>query len=168
MRRHLRILGIDPGTRLIGFGLLECARVVSIQSKDYRVIDAGVLRTDPKSSTFSRVGAIHQAMYELAIELKPTLCVIESAFFGCNPQSALKLGQARGALMAAMSRCAVPVKEIAPTKVKKIITGHGHGDKEAISLALKRLLKFQKGRLPFDVTDALAIALSYGISGESL
>ena len=166
MRRHLRILGIDPGTRLIGFGLLECARVISIQSKDYKVLDAGVLRTDPKSCPLSRVGAIHEAMYELAVELKPNLCVIESAFFGCNPQSALKLGQARGALMSAMSRCAVPVKEIAPTKVKKIITGHGHGNKEDISIALSRLLKFKKGRLPFDVTDALAIALSYGISGE--
>lgn len=142
--------------------------MVSIQSKDYKVVDAGVLRTDPKSSTSSRLGAIHQAMYELAVELKPNLCVIESAFLGCNPQSALKLGQARGALIAAMSRCAIPVREIAPTKVKKIITGNGHGDKEEVSLALKHLLKFKKGRLPFDVTDALAIALSYGISGERL
>lgn len=164
----MRILGIDPGTRLIGFGVLDCARIVSLQTKDYKVVDAGVLRTDPKSSSFSRIGAIHQAMYEIAIELKPDLCVIESAFFGCNPQSALKLGQARGALMAAMSRCAVPVKEIAPTKVKKIITGNGHGDKEAISLAITRLLQFKRGRLPLDVTDALAIALSYGISGENL
>lgn len=162
----MRILGIDPGTRLIGFGLLECSRQGSVLARDYKIVDAGVLRANLSLSLVQRVGAIHHSMYELVTQVKPNFCVIESAFMGANAQSALKLGQARGALIAAVSRCNVPIHEIAPTKVKKLMAGDGHSSKESVSEGVQRLLKVKIGKVPSDVTDAIAIALSYILSSS--
>ena len=165
----MRILGIDPGSRVIGFGLLECSKSGSMIASQYKIMEAGVLRANLELPLVQRIGSIHQAMYDLTKQLKPNYCVIESAFMGVNAQSALKLGQARGALISAMSRCDVPIHEIAPTKVKKLMAGVGHGTKEQVSEGVQRLLKVTIPDVPSDVTDALAIALSFMlISGRSL
>ena len=160
----MRILGIDPGTRVVGFGLVQCRKSQSINPRDYSILDAGVVKADVKLSQASRLGAIHQEIFKLAEHWQPQLCVIEGAFFGRNARSALMLGQARGALIAAMARVNVPVEEIAPTKVKMVMTGRGQSEKLEVAKAVERLLRFQLGLLPFDVSDALAIALSFCLS----
>lgn len=160
----MKILGIDPGTRIVGFGLLECRKRYSVSPRDYRVKDAGVLKADPKLKALQRISVLHQAVYDLLNETNPDICVIESAFLGANPQSALKLGQARGAIISAFGRKSLPVAEITPTEVKKYVTGSGCSEKKNVADALFRLLNFDKGRLPYDVTDALAIAFSYPLS----
>ena len=107
---------------------------------------------------------MHEALHSMIARLKPDICVIEHAFFGINAQSALKLGQARGALISAIARYDLPLVELAPTEVKKLITGSGRASKQLVSDSLKSLIGFQPGKLPFDTTDAVAIALSYGVS----
>jgi len=166
----MRILGIDPGTRVVGFACIDNG--VAMQSarlrtpRDFRVLDAGVLRTEATSSLPDRLGALHETLYELADRWRPTVCVIEKAFYGANVASALKLGEARGALVSALRRCSIPVCEITPAEVKRMIAGNGAADKEQVSRAIELLLGFKRGKLPYDVTDALAIALTHGFRGH--
>jgi len=123
-----------------------------------------VIKANLELSFGERIGLLHEALYDLVVEWKPDLVIMEDAFFGANARSALKLGMARGALLAAVSRTGLPVKEVSPTHVKKTVTGSGAADKEKISLALKALIGFERGNLPYDATDALAIALCYGVT----
>lgn len=166
-RHGPRILGIDPGSRVVGFACLESRRSVPLSPKDFRIVDAGVLRTDRLEAHAERLGAIHAMMFELIGELGPDAVVIERAFVGVNINSALKLGEARGALISAAQRAAVPVTDITPAQVKRLVTGQGAASKDAVALAMKGLLGFERGRLPHDVTDAMAIALCHGLTMAS-
>ncbi len=158
-----RILGIDPGSRIVGFALLEKKRESSFNPRDFVIVDAGVLRADLKLSINERLGSLHNALNELVMELQPTICVFEKSFSGDNISTGIKLGLARGALMTAVMRCNVAIEEVSPTQVKKNIAGHGRTSKEDLSLALKALLGFERGLLPHDSTDAIAVALSFGL-----
>ena len=158
-----RILGIDPGSRVVGFALLEKKRESSFNPKDFVVVDAGVLRADLALPIIHRLGSLHNALHELVLELKPTICVFEKSFSGENVATGIKLGLARGALMTAVLRCEILIEEVSPTQVKKNIAGHGRTSKEDLSLALKALLGFDRGVLPFDATDAIAVALCFGM-----
>ena len=159
-----RILGIDPGSQVTGFCLLHGGALQNL--KDYRVLDAGVIRPKKSLSHSERVGHIHMAVHQLILEHQPSICVIEKGYTGINHNSALKLGETRGAIIAAARREDTPLAELSPSHVKKTVTGQGNASKELIADTLVRLLGFQKGSLPFDVTDAVAIALSYGITNS--
>lgn len=162
-QQHLRIIGIDPGTRNVGFAIIEARNHRALLPQDYKILDAGVIKAQENIDPYKRLGCIHQTLFKLLEETTPGVCVIEKAFIGINANTSLKLGQARGALMTALFRCNIEVREVAPTQVKKLITGKGHANKEEVSQSLLRLVGFQRGSLPFDTTDALAIALSYGL-----
>ena len=159
-----RILGIDPGSRVCGFALLTAEKKIPTSFKDFRVEDAGVLRADLSLSFVERIGLLHECLENILPELKPSVCVIEDAFFGNNARSALKLGQARGALISAVVKKRIPTFEVSPTKVKSMIVGKGRGSKEEIRLALETMLGFRLGSLPYDAADAVAIALCQGLS----
>ncbi len=163
MASTFRILGIDPGSQVAGFALIEAPRKNVYIPQDFRIIEAGALRAQANQPLSERIGHMHEALFKMASEWDPDVCGIEKAFVGVNISSALKLGEARGALITAVRRAQVPVHEITPTRVKKTITGQGHASKQQISLALKLLLRFEQGKLPFDVSDALAVALSLGL-----
>ena len=107
-----------------------------------------------------RIGLLHRAIHALCKAHQPDLCSIEKAFTGINHQSALRLGEARGSMISAVARCGVDLYEVNPTKVKKSITGNGKATKEEVARAVEYLVNFKRGKLPFDVTDAMAIALS--------
>jgi len=160
----VKILGIDPGSLVVGFCLLESKKVGTYNPSDFRMTDAGVLQANKKLSHAHRIGELHQALYELVVEIKPTHCIMEQAFYGVNARSALRLGEARGALVSALSRIGIVVEEITPTQVKKTVTGSGHADKNQVRLAIEALLRVKLGNLPLDASDAAAIALSYGLS----
>ncbi len=160
---HLRILGIDPGSRITGFGILQIPRG-AVNFRNIQVIAVGTLRSKASLSSTERTGYLHEAVYKLAAEYAPEICVIEKAFTGINPFSALRLGETRGAMIAAVRRLGIEVAEITPTQVKKTITGQGHADKEQVAAALRYLLSFDRGSLPADASDAVAIGLSYGLS----
>ncbi|MEN9833897.1 MAG: hypothetical protein RL011_90 [Pseudomonadota bacterium] len=157
------ILGIDPGSRITGFALLRAKKPLPLVPRDFAVVEAGVLRADAAMPYAERIGLLHLALCELLVEHRPDVCVIEKAFFDKNASSALKLGELRGAYIAACARSQVPVAELTPADVKKTIAGNGRADKQAIALALHALLGFNRGSLPHDATDALALSLCHGL-----
>lgn len=148
------ILGIDPGTRVTGFAVID-------SSPRGRVIDVGVIKFDRKLAYQQRIVSLHATISQLASEHKPNLAIVEKAFFGINASSALKLGEARGAIFIALSSNNVPVFEVSPTQVKKFIAGSGHASKQQLAIAMARLFQITLPQATTDATDALAVAFCH-------
>ncbi|MEZ4741196.1 MAG: crossover junction endodeoxyribonuclease RuvC [Bdellovibrionota bacterium] len=156
---NVRILGIDPGSRLCGYAFITSKSPYTISRHCIKLDDVGVIKANLNLPFGERIGLLHSTLFGLVKELAPDIVIMEDAFFGANARSALKLGMARGALMAAVARTGLSVIEVSPTHVKKTIAGTGAADKEMISISLNSLIGFQRGNLPHDASDALAIAL---------
>lgn len=150
-----RILGIDPGSRVTGFGILETP---DAHTPPLCLI-GGCIRLN-ESSLPARLGALFTQIQGLMLEYRPTECAIEQVFVHKNALSALKLGQARGAALAAMMTAKVPVFEYAPTQIKQAIVGKGRATKEQVQHMIQRLLDLPK-QPQADAADALAIALCH-------
>lgn len=149
------ILGIDPGTLLMGYGVIE------IQNSMMRVMEMQTLRLAGKKDNHERLHLIHQKVSELIILHRPHEFAIEAPFFGKNVQSMLKLGRAQGVAIAAAISAGIPVTEYSPKKVKQSITGNGNADKEQVWKMLKQILNLVEEPEYFDATDALAIAVCH-------
>ena len=156
----MRILGIDPGSRIAGFGCIEPGEK---QTSAFKIVDAGVIKLSATASFTERLGTLYQTIDELMEELQPDVFSIEKAFTFINPSSALKLGEIRGACIACALKHKLPIGELAPKTVKMLITDNGNASKEQVCVIIQKILRFEKGALPYDVTDALAIALSQGL-----
>jgi crossover junction endodeoxyribonuclease RuvC len=156
----MRILGIDPGSRIAGFGCIESGIKGTTA---FKIVDAGVIKLTATASFTERLGTLYQTIDDLIDELQPEMFCIEKAFTFINPSSALKLGEIRGACLACALKHKLPIGELAPKTVKMLITGNGNASKQQVSTFVEKILKFQRGALPYDVTDALAIALSQGL-----
>jgi crossover junction endodeoxyribonuclease RuvC len=152
MTHTIRILGIDPGLRHTGWGVIELAGMRLTH------IAHGVISVDPKLEMAERLGGIFEAVGELARCHQPTAAGVEETLVNANPRSALKLGQARGAAMAALAMGGVPVAEFAPRKIKLAVVGTGTADKEQVMFMVKRLLP-KAADLKSDSADALACAI---------
>ncbi len=152
MSQTTRILGIDPGLRHTGWGVIEQtgARLVHIAH--------GVISVDPGLSMAERLGGIFEAVGELARHHEPMAAGVEETLVNANPRAALKLGQARGAAMAALSMAGIGVAEFAPRKIKLAVVGTGTADKEQVMFMVKRLLP-RAGEMKADAADALACAI---------
>jgi len=149
------ILGIDPGTLLMGYSVIEVqASTISIRTID-------VLKLSSKKDHYERLQLIHRRITELAEEFKPDAFAIEAPFFGKNVQSMLKLGRAQGVAIAAAMGRDIPVWEYSPKKVKQSITGNGNADKEQVWKMLQRITSLPDKPKYFDATDALAVALCH-------
>ena len=162
----MRIFGLDPGSNVVGFACIEARIPASgraLTLRDFRIVDVGVLKANQSASHAKRIAALHIGLHDLLQGLKPDMCVVERAFAGVNAMSALKLGEARGALVSAIGRLDLPMHEVTPASAKKLISGHGAATKEEVSLSIQALTGFQKGQLPYDATDALALALCGGL-----
>lgn len=159
-----KIFGIDPGSRTTGFACIGSEKKIPLCPQDFKILDIGVIKLDPKRSHIERIGLLHAALFELISYQNPTTCVIEKEFAGINPLTSLKLGETRGSLLAAVHRLSIPIIEITPAQIKRIIGGGGRASKEDVAFALKNLLRFERKGLPLDATDALAAALSYGLT----
>jgi crossover junction endodeoxyribonuclease RuvC len=159
----MRILGIDPGSLIAGFACIERRDLRTVNPRDFSIVTAGVVRTEAKEPLWRRLGQIHLAVGELVRELEPQICVIEKAFYGANVSTAIKLGEVRGAVIAGAYASGLQIAEVTPAEVKKTIAGNGRASKEQVALAIEALMKFKRGVLPFDATDALAIALYHGL-----
>ena len=152
MTHTIRILGIDPGLRHTGWGVIELAGMRLTH------IAHGVISVDPKQDMAERLGGIFEAVGELARYHQPTAAGVEETLVNANPRSALKLGQARGAAMAALAMGGIPVAEFAPRKIKLAVVGTGTADKEQVMFMVKRLLP-KAADLKSDSADALACAI---------
>ena len=160
---HLIIVGIDPGSRVAGYAFLRARVARPVLPRDFHILDAGVMRANAALPATERIMLLHEALYLLLAEHKPVTCVIEQAFCDKNVASALRLGEVRGAFFSACGRANVEVQEITPAEVKKTITGNGRADKDLVAMSLKALMGFDRGGLPHDVSDAVAIGLSFGL-----
>jgi len=156
------ILGIDPGTLFMGFGVIE------ISASGITLIIMDVLKLSAKKDAYERLQIIHQKVCGLLTEFRPHEFAIEAPFFGKNVQSMLKLGRAQGVAIAAAMQAGIPVTEYSPRKVKQSITGNGNADKLQVLKMLQRLIAFNEDPKYFDATDALAVAVCHHFQGNSL
>jgi crossover junction endodeoxyribonuclease RuvC len=149
------ILGIDPGTIMMGYGL------ISVKGNVIKLLDLGVLKLASIKDPYQRLHQIHHLVANIITKYKPTTFAIEAPFFGKNVQSMLKLGRAQGVAIAAAMQASIPVTEYSPKKVKQSITGNGNADKLQVSKMLESILKFESVEKTYDATDALAVALCH-------
>jgi crossover junction endodeoxyribonuclease RuvC len=146
------ILGIDPGTAALGYGIVERT------AGRLREIDHGCLVTSPDLTLPERLLAIHALVDDLLELHRPALLAVERLFFSRNVQTALGVGQARGVVLLAAAQHAVPVREATPNEVKSAIAGYGAADKEQVARMVKLILGMADTPRPDDAADALAIA----------
>ena len=156
------ILGIDPGTVVMGYGLVKCA------GDKLTLIEMGVLRLPRQQDGYQRLHLIHQKVRELIGRFGPEDFAIEAPFFGKNVQSMLKLGRAQGVAIAAAMHAGLSVREYPPKTVKQVITGKGNADKEQVLRMLQHILGFQARPEYLDATDGLAVALCHHYQSNSI
>jgi len=155
MAEGLVVLGLDPGTRVTGYG------VVRELSGKAELVATGTIRTPVKKDMATRMGFIFDRLQELIRLHAPAEAAIENVFVSKNPSSALKLGQARGACMAACATNDIPMGEYEPTKVKKNLVGVGNAPKSQVAYMVAHCLGIKKPDWPEDASDALAIAICH-------
>lgn len=157
------ILGIDPGTTIMGYGLIRGV------GKNPEMIAMGVLHLSKYEDHMVKLKVIFTRVTELIDQFHPDELAVEAPFFGKNVQSMLKLGRAQGAAIAAALQRGMPVVEYAPRKIKQSITGNGNAAKEQVAGMLSQILKIPKENLPrdLDASDGLAVALCHFYQGSS-
>jgi crossover junction endodeoxyribonuclease RuvC len=157
--QNIRILGIDPGSRITGYG------VVDFVGQKLTHISSGCIRTKGDDLA-GRLKQIHAQVLEIVAQYQPQEAAIERVFVARNPSSALKLGQARGAAIVACASADAPLFEYSPNEIKQAITGRGHAEKQQIQHMIKILLALTKSPAT-DAADALAVAICHGNIRES-
>ncbi len=149
------ILGIDPGTTIMGYGL------INIHGKDMGLIDMDIIHLAKLNSHELKLKNIFEKTLSMIDKYKPDEIAVEAPFFGKNVQSMLKLGRAQGVAMAAGLYRDIPIFEYSPKKIKKSITGNGNASKEQVAAMLKSLLSIKEMPKHLDATDGLAAAVCH-------
>jgi len=149
------ILGIDPGTLVMGYGII-CVNAGKIE-----LLEMDVVKLPAKKDNYERLLIIHEQVYSVIKKHKPVEFAIEAPFFGKNVQSMLKLGRAQGVAIAAAMQFGIPVTEYSPRKVKQSITGNGNADKFQVWEMLQRITSIEHSPAYFDASDALAVAICH-------
>ncbi|MEC7646070.1 MAG: crossover junction endodeoxyribonuclease RuvC [Bacteroidota bacterium] len=149
------ILGIDPGTTIMGYGIIH------IENKNMRLIQMGVLHLSKLRSHELKLKKIFERTLQLVDEYNPDELAVEAPFFGKNVQSMLKLGRAQGVAMSAALYRNIPIFEYAPKKIKMAITGKGTASKEQVAAMLKSILNIEEMPKHLDATDGLAAAVCH-------
>ena len=150
----IRILGVDPGLRATGWGVIEVAG----SRLSYRA--CGSIPTDPATPLSRRLALIHRELSDLVVEHAPDEGAVEETFVNRDPRSALKLGQARGVALAALALAGLEVSEYAANLIKKTVVGVGHAEKAQVAMMVNMLLRTAEPRSA-DAADALAVAICH-------
>ena len=156
------IIGIDPGTQVMGYG------VIKVIGKTPQVLALGVLQLDKFDDHYLKLRKIFERVSELVETYSPDEMAIEAPFFGKNVQSMLKLGRAQGVAMAAALTHNVPIFEYAPLRIKQAITGNGAASKEQVAIMLQQMLKFKEMPKFMDATDGLGVAMCHHFQLQSV
>ena len=156
----IRILGIDPGLRVTGFGVLDK------EGQQLHYVASGCIKT-PDGELPERLKVILDSLGEMIAQHRPQQVAVEKVFVNVNPQSTLLLGQARGAAICAAVLANLPVAEYTALQVKQAVVGNGHAEKEQVQLMVQRLLKLSGIPSP-DAADALACAICHAHGGQGL
>lgn len=155
------ILGIDPGTNLMGYG------IIAVNGQHVKLMCMGVIELKKMGDHYLKLGKIYERVAAIIDQYKPDELAIEAPFYGKNVQSMLKLGRAQGVAMAAALARQIPIFEYSPRKVKLAITGQGASSKEQVAAMLKNILKEELPESTFDATDALGIAICHHYQSSS-
>ena len=154
----MRILGIDPGTGILGFGVIEG----SVQAP--KMVDAGVIRTKVHQPEPERLLIIYESLQEIVTTTKPQVMSVEKLFFARNVTTAMSVSQARGVVLLVAQQHGLPIFEYTPMQIKLALTGYGKADKKQVQEMVRLLLKLKEVPKPDDCADALAAALTHSTS----
>jgi crossover junction endodeoxyribonuclease RuvC len=149
------ILGVDPGTNFTGFGIIKQ------KSNNYIRITSGIIKLPSFKSLPLKLEIIYDEIVNIIQKYKPDEFAIETAFYGKNVQSAMKIGYARGAALLAAVHKKIPTSEYSPREIKKSVVGRGSAAKEQVCYMIKTLLELKEEKMPYDESDALAVAFCH-------
>lgn len=153
----MRILGIDPGLKLTGYGVIDC------RSIDPTLVAGGVIRLNARASLSDRLVELESELESLFDEYKPDVCAVEQLYAHYkHPRTAILMGHARGIILLVAQRRAVRIEQFAANRIKQSVTGHGHAGKSQMQRAIQSLWNLKEPPEPPDVADALAVALCCG------
>ena len=158
----MRILGIDPGYGITGFGLIEAQR------SQFRLLNCGAITTPPNTDFSWRLEVIYNDMVELLRVAQPDAVAIEELFFGQNVTTGINVAQSRGVILLAIRQAGIPYFEYKPMQVKQSVVGYGNATKHQVQDMTRRLLHLTAMPKPDDAADAIAIALCHARSATSL
>ena len=158
----MRILGIDPGVAIVGFG------VVDSEGGTQRMVQYGAINTPANTPLATRLVQIEQDLMELLDQFKPDEVAIEELFFSKNITTGIAVAHARGVILATVEKVGIPLYEYTPMQVKQAVVGYGLAEKNQVMDMTKRLLKLRSIPKPDDAADALAIAICHARSATSL
>ena len=161
MEKAMRILGIDPGYAIMGYGVVE------LIGNKFKVIEYGSIMTESRKNMTDRLKYLYYELMQLINRTDPDVAAIEELFFNTNTTTAIKVGQARGVSILACANSGIETNEYTPLQVKMALTGHGRADKKQVQHMTKTILNLKEVPKPDDTADALAIAICHGHSNFS-
>lgn len=154
----MRIIGIDPGTGIVGFGVVES------KNGKFKMFDAGVIRTPSNELDSKRLKTIADELDEIIKSTKPDVMAVEKLFFARNVTTAMSVAQARGAIMLCGEKNGLPIFEYTPLQIKQSLTGYGKAEKSQVQEMVKTILRLKHVPKPDDCADALACAIAHGMT----
>ncbi len=157
----MRIIGIDPGTGILGFG------VVDYTKGKFTMVTGGVVRTPPHTPDDERLEEIYDGLTEIIAETKPEIMSVEKLFFARNVTTAMSVSQARGVAILAGRKARLPIAEYTPMQIKQTLTGYGKADKKQMQEMVRIQLGLKEVPKPDDAADALAAAITYALMSRT-
>ena len=161
MEKAMRILGIDPGYAIMGYGVVE------LIGNKFKVIEYGSIMTESRKNMTDRLKHLYYELMQLINRTDQDVAAIEELFFNTNTTTAIKVGQARGVSILACANSGIETNEYTPLQVKMALTGYGRADKKQVQHMTKTILNLKEVPKPDDTADALAIAICHGHSNFS-
>lgn len=151
----MKVLGIDPGSETLGWGVVEG------ENLKYRLVDFGTVKSDRKDKFSKRLLKIFDGVADIIWKFQPEVLSIEEAFYAVNVNVAMKLGQVRGIVMLAGEKAGLEIAEYSPRLIKQTVVGYGNAEKHQVQEMVRLLLKMKAAPQPHDAADALAIAICH-------
>jgi crossover junction endodeoxyribonuclease RuvC len=152
----VKVLGIDPGTAVLGFGVVETGA-----GRHPRLLECGTLTSPPRDPLPARLRIIHEGTAALLTRHQPDVMAVESAFYGKNVRTTVVLSHARGVILLAAEQLGIPVVEYSPAQIKKTIVGRGAALKPQVGYMVAQLLRLRAAPAPADAADGVAVALAH-------
>ena len=154
----MRILGIDPGYAILGYGIIE------MRGNRFKVIDYGAVTTEAGMEMPDRLKVLYNSLMELIRRFEPEVASVEELFFNTNAKTAILVGQARGVALLACSNSGLEIAEYTPLQIKQALVGNGRAEKKQVQFMVKTILNLKEAPKPDDTADALAAAICHGHS----
>ncbi len=158
----MKVLGIDPGSTTVGYGVVAPAR-----DHFARLIECGVIELEAAQALPQRLKTIHEGLVELIARHRPDIVAVENIFYGKNARSSAVLGHARGVILLSIEEAGLPLAEYSPASVKKAVVGRGAAVKPQVGFMVAQLLRLSAPPTPADAADGVAVALTHLLQGRS-